>query len=148
MHDNLVAMALWEPPRLFVNTARVLVTLAEEADGRVRGITFVESTSVGVTGDHGEAPGELVFLGFGATMCVVDTHLGSYVLERAVVLVPVIETWKPVVGLVVLDEDSRAFALAEPLVIVCRSKSAGADYIVFMLVIARSCQRWRIEIIT
>ena len=49
----------------------------------------------------------------------------------------VVDSWSPVVGLVIRDDIARARALAERIVIVCRSKFAAAHHIVNMLVIAR-----------
>ena len=147
MHDNaLVARALWDLVPLWVG--RVRAVLAEPGDGCVRGITGVESTSVGVTCNHTEALGELMNVGFGATMKVVDAPFYRYVLELASVPVLVVESWSPVVGLVFRDDDTRAIALAGPLVIVVIRKFAAADYIVNMLAITRNCQRWCIEIMT
>jgi len=49
----------------------------------------------------------------------------------------VVERWSPVVGLVFLDFDARALALAECIEIVCSRKSAAAYDIVNMLAMAR-----------
>ena len=58
-------------------------------------------------------------------------------LERASVPVLVVESWGPVVGLVLRDYCSRAFAVADPIVIVVCRELAAANYIVNMLAIAR-----------
>ncbi len=49
----------------------------------------------------------------------------------------VVKRWSPVVGLVVLDIDGRASALAERIEIVGRSKLAAAYYTMNVLEIAR-----------
>ena len=49
----------------------------------------------------------------------------------------VVERRSPVVGLIILDRDGRASALAERIEIVGRSKFVTAYYIVNMLAIAR-----------
>ena len=132
MHENaFVARALWERVRLWVGRLRAVTT--EEAGGRVRRNIRVESTSVGVTGDHAEARRELLSVCFGATMMIVGAPLSRYVFELASVPVLVVESWSPVIGLVFRDDDSRAIALEGPLVIVVSRKFAAAGYILNML---------------
>ena len=48
----------------------------------------------------------------------------------------VVERWKPVVGFVFLDKDSRARALEERIGVVCSIKVVATKYIMNVLAIA------------
>ena len=103
-------------------------------EGLVRGVRG-HRASGGRAGDHAETLGELLDVGFGATVQVVDGPVGRYELELAGVPVLVVESRGPVVGLVLLDIDGRASALAERIEIVGRSKFAAAHYTMNVLAI-------------
>lgn len=74
--------------------------------------------------------------GFVATMQVIDAVLRRYELQRAVVPVLVVDSWSPVVGLVIRDYIGRAITLAKRIVSVCSIKFVAAHHSVNMLAIA------------
>ena len=87
------------------------------------------------TSDHAETLRKLnKFLVVLATMQIVDSPACIRdKLELAGVLMLVVESWSPVVGLVLLDLDSRTRALAEGVKIVSGSKVVATEYVVNML---------------
>ena len=73
--DNLEkavrAILLWESVRLCFHRIRISEAVAFVADGLVRG-SISHRASGGRAGDHAETRRELLFVGFGTTMQVVD----------------------------------------------------------------------------
>ena len=70
-HNTVLALALWELVRQWVG---LLLIQASEEGGLVLG-SRAHRTSGGRAGDHAEARGELLNVGFGAAMKVVDARL-------------------------------------------------------------------------
>ena len=101
MHENaFVALALWERVCHWVGRLRVVQAIVE--NGLVRG-SRARCGSIERAGDHAEARGELPNVGFSTTMIVPGTPLRRYEGECAIGLVLVVESWSPVVGLIVRD---------------------------------------------
>ena len=94
------ARALWERERL--GDGRLVKTEAMVVESLVRCIIALRASG-SRTGDHAETLGELLDIGFGAAMQVVDGPVCRYEFELAGVPVLVVERWSPVVGFVVLD---------------------------------------------
>ena len=94
------AIAHWERVRL--SDGRLVIAEAMVVESLLRGIR-AHRASGSRAGDHAETLGELLNIGFGATMQVVDGPVRRYEFEQAGVPVLVVERWSPVVGFVVLD---------------------------------------------
>ncbi len=88
------AFALWERERL--RDGRLVVAEAVVVESLVRGIR-AHRASGGRSGDHAEPLGELLNVGFGATMQVVDGPVDRHELELAGIPVLVVESRSPVV---------------------------------------------------
>jgi len=123
-------VTFWEGERLWDGS--LIEAEAMVVEGLFPGIS-AHRASVGLAGDHAEPLGELLNVGFCATMQVVDGPVRGDELELAGVPVLVVEIWSPVVGLVVLDCDGRARALEERIGVVGISKFVATHYAVNML---------------